>query len=171
MAHEKGFALWLIGIILASFALVSAIGSPIIGEKLEKIGRRCAYTLSGFLTGLGVLSWAILPYLDGDIFLVASFVGRMLQGLGTTFTLVAGFSIAASEYGGDDEAAMANMALVLSQMETAGSLGLICGPLLGAGLYYVSGFTITYIVYSGFFFLSIPVFFYILGPDRPYVNE
>lgn len=156
--------MWLIGIILASFALVSAIGSPIIGDKLERIGRRCAYTLSGFLTGLGVLSWATLPYLDGDVFLAASFVGRMLQGLGTVFTLVAGFSIAASEYPDD-------VANVLSQMETSGSLGLICGPLVGAGLYYVSGFTITYVVYSGFFFLSIPVFFYILGPDRPYVNE
>ena len=101
LAHEKGFTLWLIGIILASFALVSAIGSTIIGDKLESIGRRCAYTLSGILTGLGVLSWAILPYLDGYIFLIASFVGRMLQGLGTTFTLVAGFSIAASEYPDD----------------------------------------------------------------------
>ena len=78
LAHEKGLTLWLIGIILASFALVSAIGSTIIGEKLESIGRRCAYTLSGFLTGLGVLSWATLPYLEGDIFIAASFVGRML---------------------------------------------------------------------------------------------
>ena len=56
-------------------------------------------------------------------------------------------------------------------METAGSLGLIAGPLIGAGLFALSGFTITYIVYSAFFFISIPVFWFILGPDREYVHE
>ena len=93
------------------------------------------------ITGVGVISWASLPYLDGDVFIAVSFVGRMLQGLGNIFTLVAGFSIAASEYPND-------VAKVLAYMETAGGLGLIAGPLIGAGLYYATGFAITFLVYS-----------------------
>jgi hypothetical protein len=56
-------------------------------------------------------------------------------------------------------------------MQTVGGFGLVCGPLIGAGLFAAGGFPLTFFVYAAILFLSAPVIFFLYGKDRTYIKE
>lgn len=60
---------------------------------------------------------------------------------------------------------------IVSWVESAGSLGMIGGPLVGAFIFYFAGFSVTFFVYSCVFFVTTPVYWILLGPDRPYIHK
>jgi MFS family permease len=116
------------------------------------------------ISGTGIAIWGVLPYLDKGAFIAISFIGRILMGLGQVFIIVASMTIAASDYPD-------RVGKVLSYIDGCGGLGLISGPLIGAGLYAAAGFSVTFFVYASLFFVATPGIYFLLGPDRPYVKQ
>jgi MFS family permease len=163
-ARKFDVPIYVIGLVLSSFSVVSIPGSPIIGKYLEKIGRRNAYVISMLCSFVGLATWGVLPYVDYGLFIALSFIGRVFMGLGNVFILLTGTTIAASDYPDD-------IGKVMGYMESVGGIGLIAGPLIGAGIYYGVGFSLTFFLYSLIFLIGAPVFFFLLGKDRPYVKE
>ena len=76
-AENMGVPLWMIGIILASNSILSALIAPFIGKYLEKIRRKRAFVSSVLISGIGICSWGILEYVNLEVFIVISFVGRI----------------------------------------------------------------------------------------------
>ena len=163
-AKNEGVPGSLIDLILGSFALSSSITAPIVGNYLENIGRRRAFILSLAITGVGIALWGILPYLSYVPFIIISLIGRLLQGMGYCISLVTGLSITASDY--SDKTTK-----VISYMEASGSTGMIAGPIIGAFTFHFLGFVATFLVYAAIFFAIIPLFWVMLGPDRPYMKK
>jgi MFS family permease len=164
LARQKDVPLFVVGLVFASFSFTAIPVAPWIGKHLERIGRRNGFVLSFLISFVGAASWSLLPFLGFATFILISFIGRMIMGMGNTACLVIGTTIAASDY--PDK-----VGKILSYMESSGGLGMISGPLIGAGLFYATGFSITFAIYSAIFLLCAPVFFIILGKDRQYVNE
>jgi predicted MFS family arabinose efflux permease len=59
---------------------------------------------------------------------------------------------------------------VLGMVEFSAGLGLMVGPVIGSGIYYFSGFVGVFVALAGLFVVFIPVIYYGLGPDRPYIK-
>jgi len=160
-AKNQGIPVYAIGIVLGSLALSSSIAAPLVGKYLETIGRRLAFVLSLVISGIGIAIWGVLPYLDLATFLIISLFGRLLQGIGFTLANVTALSMCASDY-------PQKVGSVFALMETTAGLGMIAGPMIGAVIYEIAGFTITFISYASIFFAVVPLFWGMLGRDRPY---
>ncbi|MGH7607555.1 MAG: MFS transporter [Gemmatimonadales bacterium] len=114
---------WMVGPLIASFAVAQLIASPIWGKFSDRYGRRPA-----MLIGLGASAFAYL------IFGFASslgmlFASRIVQGLGGGTTGVAQAYVA-------DTMAPAERAKALGWLSAATSAGVVIGPFLGSMAYH-----------------------------------
>lgn len=110
---------WLVGPLIASFAVAQLISSPIWGTFSDRYGRRPA-----MLIGLGASAFAYV------IFGVATslwmlFASRIVQGLGGGTTGVAQAYVA-------DTMAPAERAKALGWLSAATSAGVVIGPFIGS---------------------------------------
>jgi multidrug resistance protein len=110
---------WLVGPLIASFAVAQLISSPISGKFSDRYGRRPA-----MLIGLGASAFAYA------IFGVATslwmlFASRIVQGLGGGTTGVAQAYVA-------DTMAPAERAKALGWLSAATSAGVVIGPFIGS---------------------------------------
>ena len=101
-------------------------------------------------------------------FFLVGLAGRVLSGIGyacicTVSTLSIGFAIAQSDYA-------ASMNEVLGLVEFSAGLGMMVGPVIGSGFYYFAGFVGVFVALAVLFVAFIPVIYYGLGPDRPYIK-
>ncbi|HJS43269.1 MAG TPA: MFS transporter [Gemmatimonadales bacterium] len=113
---------WLVGPLIASFAVAQLISSPIWGTFSDRYGRRPA-----MLIGLGASAFAYV------IFGVATslwmlFASRIVQGLGGGTTGVAQAYVA-------DTMAPAERAKALGWLSAATSAGVVIGPFIGSAAF------------------------------------
>lgn len=113
---------WMVGPLIAAFAVAQLISSPIWGKFSDRYGRRpalliglaasaLAYVIFGFATSLAML-----------------FASRVVQGLGGGTTGVAQAYVA-------DTMAPAERAKALGWLSAATSAGVVIGPFLGSAAY------------------------------------
>jgi multidrug resistance protein len=110
---------WMVGPLIASFAVAQLISSPIWGKFSDRYGRRPA-----MLIGLGAsaFAYAIFGYASSLWMLFAS---RLVQGLGGGTTGVAQAYVA-------DTMAPAERAKALGWISAATSAGVMIGPVIGS---------------------------------------
>jgi multidrug resistance protein len=118
-ATRLGAAEWLVGPLIASFAVAQLISSPIWGKFSDRYGRRPA-----MIIGLGASAFAYVIFGFANS-LAMLFASRIVQGLGGGTTGVAQAYVA-------DTMKPAERAKALGWISAATSAGVVIGPFIGS---------------------------------------
>ncbi|HXM38496.1 MAG TPA: MFS transporter [Gemmatimonadales bacterium] len=114
---------WLVGPLIASFAVAQLVSSPIWGKFSDRYGRRPA-----MLIGLAASAFAYVIFgLATSLWML--FASRIVQGLGGGTTGVAQAYVA-------DTMEPAERAKALGWLSAATSAGVVIGPFLGSAAYH-----------------------------------
>ncbi len=110
---------WMVGPLIASFAVAQLVSSPVWGRFSDRYGRRPA-----MIVGLGASAFAYLIFgFANTLWLL--FASRVVQGLGGGTTGVAQAYVA-------DTMAPAERAKALGWLSAATSAGVVVGPIIGS---------------------------------------
>ena len=110
---------WMVGPLIASFAVAQLVSSPVWGKFSDRYGRRPA-----MIIGLGASAFAYLIFgFANTLWLL--FASRIVQGLGGGTTGVARAYVA-------DTMAPAERAKALGWLSAATSAGVVIGPIMGS---------------------------------------
>ena len=104
------------------------------------------------MVGLGSVYWTS----DSFTFLSIAFAAQVCGGMGDGINSTASISVLTSLYPEQREKIMA-------YFELAVGLGFLLGPLIGAGLYALGGYTLPFFGMSCLFFLLMPLLIYVAG--------
>jgi len=165
-AEQYGASPFIVGLLVASYAAASLVGSPILGRLSDRFGRRPILlisvfgTLLGFLflgfaapIGKGLAQW-LAPSAANAFVLGVLFFARILDGL------TAGNLTVAQAYISDVTDAK-NRAKGLGLIGAAFGLGFIIGPAVG-GLLSKSGYSVPAFVAAGIAALNLVQIFFLL---------
>lgn len=147
-AEAHGMSPNTLGIMFSLYAWAGFCFSPFLGKLSQAFGRKKIYLLGVCSETLGIFIFVLVIHTDGVMFILISFIGRILMGLGGSSILISTFAMIASLYHDSMEAK-------IGISESLGGIGLIIGPLVGGLIYAIAG-------YSGVF-LTILVVFMVAG--------
>jgi len=165
-AEKYGASPFVVGLLVASYAAASLIGSPLLGRLSDRFGRRTILLVSVFGTLLGFLllgfaapigqglAKLIAPSAANAFVLGALFFARMLDGL------TAGNLTVAQAYITDITDAK-NRARGLGLIGAAFGLGFIIGPAVG-GLLSKTSYSLPAFVAAGIATLNLVQIFFVL---------
>jgi len=159
-----------IGLVLAMFQIAYLIMAPIVGQNLQRFGRKnmilAGYTLCILATiGFGLCSH-IGPkqekITDDDsgskLFFGLSLVIRFFQGVGDSMVATSSYSIVSIEF-------PENREVYIGYCQTAVGLGLLMGPVIGTSIYKVAHYENTFYVLAGILSASFLTAIFLL-PNR-----
>lgn len=92
---------------------------------------------------------------DADWFLFFSFFAQGLGGMGGGANLTASMAILSSFDGSERE-------IYIGWIEAANGIGLLFGPLIGAGLFSMGGYRTPFFTFAGIYLLFYPCIIYSL---------
>jgi MFS family permease len=163
-AEAAGISIATIGVLFSLNPIGVALACLPTGYYLKEIGKR-----RGILWSLGMISASTLliglvDFCDYTWFLVLSIVSMLLCGLasGVFFTIIT--AVVSSKYS-------ATLQVAIMYIELSAGVGLISGPAFGSLFYYLGGYFLPFLVYCLFFAGSLPVVYFLLGPDRAYIEK
>lgn len=133
IAESKGIDLWVVGLIFSLNPITSVISTPILGQYMNKIGRKRTVIMSFIFTSLSMFILCPIEFFDYEIVLALSILSRIFSGLGASFIFTSVTSIFVSDY--PDK-----VFIMIGRMEAAIGIGFTLGPLIGVGLYFMQLF-------------------------------
>ena len=142
-------------------ALMQIVSGILVGKFLSKIGGRQGVILIGsFLIIVQTGTLAYLEYVtDPERFLVLSYVAQVLGGFGAGANQTACMAILSGFESEEREE-------YIGYIEAANGLGLLFGPLMGAFLFTLGGFTLPFLTFAGLYFLAYPYIWVSLNRSR-----
>jgi MFS family permease len=161
IAKEKGLRGETIGLIFSGYPIAAFLSAPIYGLMIIRFGRRKMFLTGSLLIASTLFGFSSLPYLESSTFVAVGFFSRFLQGLGVSGIVSSSFAIIASNY-------KDNMETVLGMLNSIGAMGMMLGPLIGAGIYEATSFSTLYILYGTVFVIAMVFAFLVLPADREY---
>lgn len=163
VAEDKGLPLWLIGVIFALNPFGNLLASPFLGKYLMRLGRKRVIIASYVFTALSLFILSPIEYLEPFWVIVLSVISRLIGGVGASCLFITITTVFISDY--PDQ-----MQVMIGRMESSIGVGLIVGPILGTGLYYINLLAALLIVGSLILFFS-PAAWKMLGKFREYKVE
>jgi len=160
VAEKKGLPLWLIGVMFALNPLANILASPFLGKHLIQLGRKRVIMASYIFTALSMFILSPIEYFDTTFVVIFSVISRLLGGIGASCLFITITTIFISDY--PDK-----MQTMIGRMESSIGVGLILGPILGTGLYYIN-LLAALVVVGGLILLFSPVAWKMLGTFREY---
>ena len=113
---------------------------PVVGKYLPIWGPRILYPAGFILDGLSFIVFGLLHWLeDTNIFLVLSYLIRVMEGVGAAATWNSNLSILMAKF-------PQQKASVKAWCDASFNLGLTLGPVLGAFMYEAGGFFLPFVV-------------------------
>jgi MFS family permease len=164
LADNKGISLSTISFIFAIYPIISFIVSPLLGKYLNKIGRKTTFIAGMFIESVALFLISIVPWVDATGAIISSTLARALMGVAYSCIMVSSFALVSSEFPD-------NVQKVLGVMEAIGGIGLILGPVWGAGLYYLTNFFGTFFITGVIYVILTPICYCIMDSDREYVQK
>ncbi|XP_078542127.1 chromaffin granule amine transporter-like [Lissotriton helveticus] len=144
-----------VGLLLASKALMQLLMSPFVGPLTNRIGHHIPMFAGFVIMFLSTLMFAF----SGTYTLL--FLARMLQGIGSSFSSVAGLGMLASVYTDDSERGKA-MGIALGGV----ALGILVGAPFGSVMYSFVGKSSPFLVLALLALLDGALQFCILSPSK-----
>lgn len=163
-AEEAGMSLTTVGLIFSLNPIGQLCISLPVGAYLKQIGRRRGIVWSLGVMSVSALLLVVLDFCEYTWFLTLSIISRLMTGLasGTLLTIIT--AVITSNFAADLQ-----MAIFYAELSTG--LGLLTGPLIGACLYFLGGYFLPFFVFGLYFALCIPLVYWLLGPDRDYIEK
>jgi MFS family permease len=147
---DRGMSAFMVGMVMSSFSITFVITSLFVGHNLGKIGRRRAIyvgiVIQTFsMVGFGCVIWIY----DRTMFMVASFVLRMIGGISCAFICVSAYAMTSIRYPD-------NVQAKISLLEAANGAGLFIGPIFGGAIYQLTSYCVPFFIFSAIF-ISFPL--------------
>jgi MFS family permease len=162
VALRRGVPEWLIGIIFSFFPIASLLLSPFLPALMFALGKTPILILGLFLVAASNILISFLESFSPAVAITASFLSRILSGLGSACSNVSSNAILASDY-------PENLSKYIAIVQAFGGLGLVAGPSIGSLLYAQDGFQTSCGVFGIVVLVFIPIEILLVGKSRPYV--
>jgi MFS family permease len=163
-AEKKGVKATEYGFVFGIYELVNFILAPFLGMHMDRIGAKTTFNVGILMAASMTVLFGFIDRLQGhSSFLIASFILRIPQAIGATGVLTASFTIVAIVFTG-------SVSTTFAIVETIFGLGLCIGPPVGAGLFQLGGFSLTFIALGTLFLSVAPASIYILW-DKDFTNR
>lgn len=141
--EKKGVSNFEVGVVFTAMPVAALVTSPMVGVSLKHIGRRTAFIVGNILLvrtrqGVSMTLMGIADLFETNWFLGIGALSRMVSGVGTAFVFTVSTLHIAYAYICSDYPDRINE--IISVTEICSGLGLILGPFVGAGLYWLAGY-------------------------------
>ncbi len=144
----------MVGLLFAMYALTLSIAAPFCGRLADTIGRRIPTIAGLVLLILGTLMYAVAE----NYWLL--FAARALQGMAAAATWSAGLALAADVHPPNERGG------VLGALFSVASFGFLIGPLLGAWLYELGGYSFPFYALIAALLLNLFAWLFIIREPR-----
>ena len=162
-AESKGLTASQYGLVFGTAPLTMLIFGPIFGRYGSKIGAKLCFVSGALLQGFSGVFFAFLPYCENAYaFIGLSYILRIAEGLGTSMCWSSSLVVLQSIFPNKD-------AVIMSCTQTFFGLGYMLGPMLGAYLYQVGGFSLPFLV-VGLCDIVLSLFLVISIPNHSSIN-
>eukprot|EP00331_Platyophrya_macrostoma_P010163 CAMPEP_0176429998 /NCGR_PEP_ID=MMETSP0127-20121128/14010_1 /TAXON_ID=938130 /ORGANISM="Platyophrya macrostoma, Strain WH" /LENGTH=454 /DNA_ID=CAMNT_0017811841 /DNA_START=1 /DNA_END=1365 /DNA_ORIENTATION=+ len=163
-AMKKGLSQTEVGAIFSASPIGSFLLSFVFGKQMMKIGRKRLMTLGICMEATAVFTFGFIDFLeDKQLYFIISYCSRLLMGIGLTGFGTASYAFAAAHY---PEQLMEKIAMI----ELYAGLGLMAGPIFGAGVYSIGGYVSVFISLGSLFFGLVPYLWKYIPEDKPYIK-
>jgi MFS family permease len=140
-AARKGIEQHLVGIMFCAYSFSFAIVSPIIGLKMQRIGRRNILVIGSVWSTLATIGFASLYYIhDRTAFICWFTLFKMILGIGSGWIQTVSYSILTLENPHQVE-------FVCGCLEAASGMGLWFGPLIAIPFFHIGGYIAPFIAF------------------------
>ncbi|CAG0918006.1 unnamed protein product [Notodromas monacha] len=146
-----------IGFIFSANALTSTILSPIVGHFIiPKLGRKFVLFSGAWITGGAIIAFGFLDeIMDTSVFVQMCLIVRVVEAVGVSMCLTAGFSFLAQSFNED-------IGFVMGLSEMSVGIGYLFGPSIGGSLYDIGGYELPFWLLGFTLLVSIPLIMYLL---------
>ena len=159
-AKEQGTTTTIIGLVFSTYPFIIFIISPLVGKFLPQLGPVSTLFVGSFLEGFGEILFGFIVYMQKRwMFVLFSFLLRIVAGVGASFSRTALISILSALYPD-------HISVLFGILEFASGIGLMIGPFLGGLLYSMGGFKIPFIVTGSFVWLMLGIVTLTLPQNR-----
>lgn len=143
-AEKKGATATQYGLVFGAYELAIIFVSPLVGKLVGRSSPKLWIQIGLLLTGFMTILFGFLDKAPhGGWFITLAFLIRILEGVGAASFTTPSYTATAEEFPNDQ-------ATILSFLETAFGLGLICGPTLGGWLYMIGGYVLPFFTLGTF---------------------
>lgn len=147
-AEQKGASPTQYGLVFGAYELAIIFVSPLVGKLVGSSSPKMWIQLGLALTGLMTILFGFLDRApNGAWFITLAFIIRILEGFGAASFTTPSYTATAEEFPNDQ-------ATILSILETAFGLGLICGPTIGGWLYEIGSYVLPFLALGSFLILG-----------------
>lgn len=158
-AERKGASPTVYGLVFGVYELAIIFVSPLVGKLIGRSSPKIWIQFGLLLTGMATIVFGFLDQVpEGSWFISMAFLVRILEGVGAASFTTPSYTATAEEFPHDQ-------ATILSLLETAFGLGLICGPTLGGWLFELGGYTLPFLT-LGFFMLMGALLNFVVSLNR-----
>ena len=156
-----------IGLILAMFQVAYLIMAPIVGQNLQRFGRKNMILAGYVICILATLGFGVCANIspkqtkdDKDnsgskLFFGLSIAIRFIQGIGDSMVATSAYSIVSIEFPDQRE-------VYIGYCQTAVGLGLLMGPVIGTTIYGFAGYQLTFYILAAILTLSFATAIFML---------
>lgn len=163
-AEEAGVSLTIVGIIFSLNPIGQLFACLPTGHYLKQIGRRRGIVLSLCMMSVFILLLGAVDFCDYTWFIILSAVSRLFSGAAAGVTMTILTAIISSNFADQ-------LRTAIMYMEFSAGLGLVSGPVIGSAFFYLGGYFLPFLVFGVYFAVCAPVVYWLLGPDRDYIEK
>lgn len=148
-----------VGIIIGSFTFACMGCYLVIGDSLERFGRRNAILFGTLLMTLATFAQAFTYYIESDnLFFYACIASRLIDGIGDAMLHTAIFSILTLNFPDEKDK-------YIGQAEGMIGMGMMVGPVVGSAIYATTNYFQTFVVFGTFEALALLLCIFYIPTD------
>ena len=163
-ARNKGMPSTIVGAIISIFPIFQMLTSFIVSRYISYIGRVRSILYGCTLASISTFGYSFLPSSSYYGFLVIAVCMRALQGVASGFLGTSILAIIISSY--EDK-----IQQCLGLIRISLGIGTLLGPLGASGIYAIGGFSAIFISYGVLFVALVPVLYFALEANKPFVRR
>jgi len=133
---------------MSTFAIAELAASPFVDNIIAQIGRKRCFVLGIMLNAISCIVFGFASYSSSaTVYFYVSVFARAMSGVGDAIMLICTPVMIVTQYPDKKEIYMGYFVMMMSQ-------GLLIGPIIGAYVYGILGYSYTFYAFSIFLFLS-----------------